>query len=146
MIWKSSPAEDGPAASCGPLAVRQSARPDVLCSPFPGLVLLAGRGLSRGCLRLLLPLWVQPLSGERPHSGECPRQRDVPSRGRCGNAESRVLPPSPGWYPILQTFADRFCTRPLLDTGVKGRPKRVRPAPALEGEVGDTEIEDDDNS
>lgn len=85
--------EDSPPASCGPLAVppqTPSASSDVLCSPFPGLVLLVDRGISRGRLRLLLPLRVQPLRGERPDSGEClmaareARQRALQPRGKPG--------------------------------------------------------------
>lgn len=53
-------------------------------SPFPVLVLLARRGRSCGSLRILLPLRVQPLRGERSHAGECPRGPSA--RGRCAHA------------------------------------------------------------
>lgn len=52
----------------------------MLSSPFPELVLLARGGRSRGSLRILLPLRVQPLGGERAHAGECPHC--PPARGR----------------------------------------------------------------
>lgn len=78
-----------------------------------------------------------------PTPVSAPRPREAPGRGRCGHAENRVLPQTFGWYPILQTFAGRFCARHRLDTGVRGGLEEGRAVPALEGEVGDTETEDD---
>ena len=43
----------------------------------------------------------------------------------------------------MQTFAGGFCARHRLDTGVRGGLEEGRAVPALEGEVGDTETEDD---
>lgn len=81
-----------------------------LSSLFPGLVLLARRGLSGGRLWLLLPLWVQPLRSERPHPGECPR----------GVARQRALRPaetsrSPAW-PATCSPLQAGGSRPVLVT------------------------------
>ena len=69
--------------------------------------------------------------------------RETPGRGRCSHAENRVLAPRLGWYPILQTFTGWFCARHRLDTGVRGGIEKGTAVPAREGEVGDTETEDD---
>lgn len=66
----------------GCLPAKEASHSDTFVfSPFPEMVLLARRGSSRGSLRVLLPLRVQPLRGERAHAGECPT-----ARGRCAHA------------------------------------------------------------